>query len=74
MPCMPNGIFADSSLEFVMRKQDDEDMWMSEDESPKVVSLLKMLSEVQGLLTGLHFQKAHTHSGTSCPQCVYQIW
>ncbi len=24
--------------------------------------------------TGLHFQKAYTHSGTSCPQCVYQIW
>ncbi len=36
MPCMPNGIYADS-LEFVMRKQDEEDMWTSEDESPKVV-------------------------------------
>ena len=24
--------------------------------------------------TGLHFQKAYTHWGTSCPQCVYQIW
>ncbi len=24
-------------------------------------------------LTGLHFQKAYTHWGTSCPQCIYQI-
>ncbi len=23
--------------------------------------------------TGLHFQKVYTHSGTPCPQCVYQI-
>ncbi len=25
-------------------------------------------------ITGLHSQKAYTHSGTSCPQCVYQNW
>ncbi len=31
-------------------------------------------SLTQGVITGLHFQKVYTHSGTSCPQCVYQIW
>ncbi len=25
------------------------------------------------LFTGLRFNKVYTHSGTSCPQCVYQI-
>ncbi len=29
---------------------------------------------VRDTFTGLHFQKAYTHSGTSCPWCVYQIW
>ncbi len=65
MPCMPNGIYADSSLEFVMRKQDDEDMWMSEDESPKVVSLLKMISEVQGLLVEMKTQTGYIFLSTA---------
>ncbi len=25
------------------------------------------------IITGLHFNKAYTHSGTSCPQCVYLL-
>ncbi len=27
----------------------------------------------QNQVTGLHFNKAYTHSGTSCSQCVYPI-
>ncbi len=26
---------------------------------------------INNSITGLHFNKVYTHSGTSCPQCVY---
>ncbi len=41
----------------------------------KRVSILKKLyqKKLWRETTGLHFKKAYTHSGTSCPQCVYLL-
>ena len=40
----------------------------------KRVSANSCMAVREYCITGLHFQKAYTHSDTSCSKCAYQIW
>ncbi len=45
-----------------------------EERAVKFAWMHSFINEFINEFTGLHFQKAYTHWGTSCPQCVHQIW